>query len=137
MRIRGVRAAVLDAEGDALRLPDDAEARRVFNMRVRVIGSEKWTTLDMNAFESFEDNRINLLTPLEGASVPEKREVLLEQNALKDLDVKVGDLLEFQLPDGSIKTLPVTGSPLRSAISRWTRFLISVSLNRSTAPWSR
>ena len=88
---------------------DDAEARRVFNMRVRVPGTEKWVTLDMNAFESFEDNRINLLTPLEGASIPEKREVLLEQNALKDLDVKVGDLLEFQLPDGSIKTLPVTG----------------------------
>src|SRR6185503_664384 len=28
----------------------DAEARRVFNMRVRVPGTEKWTTLDMVAF---------------------------------------------------------------------------------------
>lgn len=88
---------------------DNAEARRVFNMRVRVPGTEKWVTLDMNAFESFEDNKINLLTPLEGASIPNKREVLLEQNALEDLNVKVGDLLEFQLPDGSTKTLPVTG----------------------------
>ncbi len=88
---------------------DDAEARRVFNMRVRVPGTEKWVTLDMNAFESYEDNQINLLTPLEGASIPNKREVLLEKSALEDLNVSVGDLLEFQLPDGSTKTLPVAG----------------------------
>ncbi len=87
----------------------DAEARRVLNMRVRVPGTEKWTTLDVTAFDSFEKNTVNLLNSLEGASVPNKREVLLEVNALEDLDVQVGDLLEFQLPDGSTKTLPVAG----------------------------
>jgi putative ABC transport system permease protein len=87
----------------------DAEARRVFNIRVRVPGSDSWTTLDMTAFESFEKNAINLLVPIEGATVPKKREVLLEQNALQDLNVPVGGLLEFQLPDGSTKTLPVVG----------------------------
>ena len=86
-----------------------AEARRVFNMRVRVPGTEKWTTLDMTAFESFEDNTINLLTPIEGMTVPGKREALLEKDALIDLDVELGGLLEFQLPDGSTKTLPVVG----------------------------
>src|SRR5215210_3048522 len=40
----------------------EAEGRRVFNIRVRVPGTEKWTTLDMNAFEDFEKNSINLLT---------------------------------------------------------------------------
>ena len=34
----------------------DAEARRVFNMRVRVPGTDKWTTLDMTAFQDFEAN---------------------------------------------------------------------------------
>src|SRR5688500_11575059 len=42
----------------------DAEARRVFNIRVRVPGTQKWTTLDMIAFEDFEQNEINLLTPV-------------------------------------------------------------------------
>ena len=88
---------------------EDAEARRVFNVRVRVPGTEKWTTLDMLAFESFEKNAINLLVPVEGATVPEKREILLEQDALDHVDVGVGGLLEFQLPDGSTKTLPVVG----------------------------
>jgi len=86
-----------------------AEARRIFNIRVRVPGTEKWTTLDMTAIPSFEKNAINLLTPVAGASVPNKREVLLEQDALEDLDVGLGGLLEFQLPDGSTKLLPVTG----------------------------
>jgi putative ABC transport system permease protein len=88
---------------------EDVEGRRVFNVRVRVPGTEKWTTLDMIAFQDFEENSINLLTPLEGAVEPQKREMLLEQDALEDLDVSVGGLLEFQLPDGSSKTLPVVG----------------------------
>ena len=87
----------------------DAEGRRVFNMRVRVPGTEKWTTLDMVAFESFEKNAINLLVPVQGQNVPRKRELLLELDALDHIDVDVGGLLEFQLPDGSTKTLPVTG----------------------------
>ena len=88
---------------------DDAEGRRVFNIRVRVPGTEKWTTLDMIAFESFEKNAINLLTPVEGAAVPAKREILLEKDALEHVDVSVGGLLEFQLPDGSTRTLTVAG----------------------------
>jgi putative ABC transport system permease protein len=87
----------------------DAEGRRVFNMRVRVPGTEKWTTLDMIAFEDFEQNAINLLIPVEGKARPAKREVLLEQDALLHIDPGAGQLLEFQLPDGSTKTLPVVG----------------------------
>ena len=87
----------------------DAEGRRVFNMRVRVPGTEKWTTLDMVAFKDFEQNAINLLIPVEGKQTPEKREVLLELDALEHIDTGVGQSLEFQLPDGSIKTLPVVG----------------------------
>lgn len=88
---------------------EDAEGRRVFNMRVRVPGTEKWTTLDMIAFEDFEKNAINLLIPVDGQIMPRKREVLLEQDVLQHMDTGVGELLEFQLPDGSTKMLPVVG----------------------------
>jgi putative ABC transport system permease protein len=87
----------------------DAEGRRVFNMRVRVPGTGKWTTLDIIAFDKFEQNAINLLNPVEGKRMPEKREVLLELDALEHIDTGVGQLLEFQLPDGSTKTLPIVG----------------------------
>ena len=88
---------------------DDAEARRVTNIRVRVPGTKKWTTLDLIAFDDYEENAINLLTPIEGQPVPEKRQVMLEQKALQDIETGVGGILEFQLPDGSTKTLPVVG----------------------------
>lgn len=88
---------------------EQAEGRRVFNMRVRVPGTGKWTTLDMIAFEDFEENAINLLIPIEGKTLPDKREVLLEQDVLEHIDTGLGELLEVQLPDGSIKMLPVTG----------------------------
>jgi putative ABC transport system permease protein len=87
----------------------DAEARRVFNIRVRVVGTDKWSALDMVAFDDFEANSINLLTPLQGEMVPGKREVVLEGDVLKHLNVTVGDTLEFQLQDGSTKTMPVIG----------------------------
>jgi putative ABC transport system permease protein len=88
---------------------EDAEGRRVFNMRVRVPGTEKWTALDMTAFDDFDKNAIDLLTPVEGQMIPKKRQVLLEQDVLQHIDTSVGGFLEFQLPDGSTKTLPVVG----------------------------
>jgi putative ABC transport system permease protein len=87
----------------------DAEGRRVFNMRVRVPGTAKWTTLDMIAFEDFEENTVDLLAPIQGQVAPEKRQVMLELDALEHVDTGVGQILEFQLPDGSIKTMPVIG----------------------------
>lgn len=87
----------------------DAEGRRVFNIRVRAPGTEKWTTLDMLAFEDFEENAIDLLTPIAGRVIPEKREVMLELDALEHIDTEIGRELEFQLPDGSVKTMPVVG----------------------------
>ena len=88
---------------------DEAEARRVFSIRVRVPGTTKWTALDMVAFDDFENNKVNLLTPFEGKSIPGKREVVLELGALDHVNAKVGGTLEFQLPDGSIKTMPLVG----------------------------
>jgi putative ABC transport system permease protein len=87
----------------------DAEARRAFNIRVRTPGTEKWITLDMYAFDDFEENSINLLNPIEGQIVPKKREILLEQDVLDHIDTGVGRSLEFQLADGSTKIMPVVG----------------------------
>jgi len=88
---------------------EGAEARRVFNIRMRVAGTEKWTTFDIVAFNDFEENAINLLTPIEGKKIPDKREVVLELNALDHINVQIGDTVEFQLQDGSFKTMIVVG----------------------------
>ena len=94
----------------------EAEARRVFNVRVRVPGTQKWTTIDLVAFDDFEKNTINLLRPIEGKFIPDKREVVLETGVLEELDTGLGGDLEFQLSDGSTKVLPVVGIVKDSAI---------------------
>ena len=72
----------------------DAEGRRVVNMRVREMDREKWTTLDIIAVDDFDKNEVNLLTLISGQIKPEKDEVILERDALDDLDIQVGqDLL--------------------------------------------
>ncbi|MBI2759748.1 MAG: ABC transporter permease [Chloroflexi bacterium] len=88
---------------------DDAEGRRVFNIRVKTQNGNKWTTIDIVAMDDFAKNKINLLNPVEGSSIPSKRQVILEKDVLQDLDVKVGDPLIFELPDGSTKSLTVAG----------------------------
>jgi putative ABC transport system permease protein len=87
----------------------EAEGRRVFNMRVRTVGNQQWTTLDIIAVDGFDENKVNLLNPLSGKNKPEKNEVLLEREALDELDIQVGQDLIFELPDGMNKTLTVVG----------------------------
>lgn len=89
---------------------DEAEGRRVFSIRARVQGSTRWTVLEMAAFDDFEGNKINLLVPIEGKAIPGKREATFERDALTRVKADVGDMIEFQLPDGSVKSMPLVGS---------------------------
>ncbi len=88
---------------------EDAEGRRVFNMRVRTPDSQKWTTLDIIGVDDFDENKVNLLDLLQGQAKPEKNEVVLEREALDELNIQVGQELIFELPDGMTKTLQVVG----------------------------
>jgi len=93
----------------------DAEGRRVVNMRVREMDREKWTTLDIIAVDDFDENKVNLLSQISGQIKPGKNEVVLERDALNDLDIQVGQDLLFELPDGTTKSLKVVGIVLDSA----------------------
>jgi putative ABC transport system permease protein len=86
----------------------EAEGRRFFSVRTRIPGGD-WTNLDLVAINNFKDLRIDLLLPLQGNPVPADKQVILERKALNDLVVKVGDVLEFQLPNGKIKSMTVVG----------------------------
>ncbi len=95
----------------------DVEARRAIPLRVRLPGQQAWTMLDGIAMEDFEENRVNLLTPLEGAPAAGRDEVVLEKDAAERTGAQVGDVLEVQLTDGSVKTLRVVGVVLDPATS--------------------
>ncbi len=86
----------------------NAEGRGFFSVRARLPGGD-WTNLDLVALNDFKDTKINLLLPKQGNPIPGDKQVVLEQKALEQLAVKIGDELEFQLPNGSVKTMTVAG----------------------------
>ncbi len=87
----------------------EAEGRRVFSIRARMPGSGQWIALNMVAIDDYKKIKIGLLQPISGATAPLKKQVLLEKKGLKSLNVPVGAHLEFELPGGTIKSMPVVG----------------------------
>jgi putative ABC transport system permease protein len=92
-----------------MRTVKDVEGRRVFSMRIRVPGSSQWQSFNVVAIDDFSKVNINLLTLISGTNRPGKNQVLLERKAWQNLNVAVGATLEFQLDNGTIKTMPVVG----------------------------
>ncbi|KXK11574.1 MAG: ABC transporter permease [Chloroflexi bacterium OLB14] len=88
---------------------NEVEARRVINFRVRREDSDQWITIDLVAFESFSQNKVNLLVPVEGQVEAHKDEIIIDKTVLDDMDIAVGQYLVFELPDGSTKSLRVVG----------------------------
>ncbi len=86
-----------------------AEGRRIFNIRVRKPGSTSWTTLNLVAIKDFDKAAINQREIIQGNGNPDKKEILLDKKALENLPVQVGDTLELQLIDGTVKSMPVVG----------------------------
>jgi putative ABC transport system permease protein len=85
------------------------EGRTVFAMRARIPGSNQWVALNMVAIDNFAKMQINLMHTIAGSDQPGKNEVLLERKALQDLNVSVGDTLEFELDNGKIQTMKIAG----------------------------
>lgn len=88
---------------------DQAEGRRVITLRVRPQGSTQWVTLNLVAVEDFAKLEINRLNVIDGTNQPADEQILLEKKALDEVSAVVGDMLEVELLDGSVRTLPVVG----------------------------
>ncbi len=87
----------------------EAEGRRIFSMNARIPGKAQWVALNLVAIKDFKQMKINLLRPVAGLNQPGKDQVVLERKVLESLDVSVGSTLEFQLDNGTIRTMQVVG----------------------------
>ena len=87
----------------------EAEGRRIFAMRVRIAGNTQWTTLDIVGVDDFKKMKVNLLRPIAGELIPARKQILLEKKAVTSLSATVGTQLEFELPDGTTRKMPVVG----------------------------
>jgi putative ABC transport system permease protein len=86
----------------------DVEARRDVSVRVQKPNGE-WDILSLRVVPDFEDSKIDILLPMEGALVPAKKEAIFETKTLESLGAAVGDTLTIELADGSDLELKVAG----------------------------
>ena len=86
---------------------EDVEGRRLITVRARR-GAEDWNDLTLVGISNFESH-IAHRTPLEGAQVAEKDEVVITQDLMHITGFHAGDRLEIELPDGSKHFVKVAG----------------------------
>jgi putative ABC transport system permease protein len=86
-----------------------AEGRNVVHARVYSRDGERHDFM-LVAIPDFAAMTVDRLTPMEGKWPPDKREILLERQALDYLGLEVGDTLEVEFTDGTWKELAIVGS---------------------------
>ncbi|MBN1991626.1 MAG: ABC transporter permease [Anaerolineae bacterium] len=87
----------------------EADARLdEFEVRLKV-GPDQWKTLNLDVLNDYNDQRLNIVSPVSGAWPPPKRELLLERQSLEIANAQEGDVLEIETPDGKIRHIRVAG----------------------------
>jgi putative ABC transport system permease protein len=84
------------------------EGRHILGVRASQDG-EAWLSFDLSAAKDLRASHINQLEALEGDSVPGNRQLLIGYDPMNDPGFQVGDLIQVQLSDGTIRTMPVVG----------------------------
>ncbi|PID85445.1 MAG: hypothetical protein CSB13_08125 [Chloroflexi bacterium] len=86
----------------------DAEGRHLVSVRVSPDG-EAWKPLDIMAADDYTTIHINLITPVDGTIYPQDRELIVREDIMNNSGLQVGDEAVVQLPDGTVRTMPVVG----------------------------
>ena len=87
----------------------DAEAGSWVTARVEVKPNE-WLPLLLFVVPDFENMRISTFTPEAGAYSPTDQTILVEREVLDFINVKVGDVLTVQTPNGSKQQIAISGT---------------------------
>ncbi|MBC8503615.1 MAG: ABC transporter permease [Anaerolineales bacterium] len=86
----------------------DAEGRQVLKVRARKDG-DTWQNIRIIGTKDFQTNNINLISVIEGTSLPDRRELLVSDDFLNSTGFQIGDLIEIEMPDGTTNALPLVG----------------------------
>ncbi len=85
------------------------DGRKTITVRARIAGEERWENLNLIAVEDPENLELKSLTLQDGKYPADQNDLLLLSEALQDFPVQVGDMMEIQLQDDTIRTIPVSG----------------------------
>ena len=96
---------------DAIRGMDgvaEAEGRREVTLQLKT-GPQAWDTLTLVAVR-YADLQIYRHLPMQGTPIPADRQVVLEHKSLARLGARVSEAIEVELPDGTLRQLPIAGA---------------------------
>jgi putative ABC transport system permease protein len=86
-----------------------AEARRSIYVRMKT-GENKWTVLQLNAIDDFDDIEVDKVWPQEGKWPPDEQEVLIERSAMRLTNAEIGDELIIKDPEGKERKVRLVGT---------------------------
>ena len=86
----------------------EAEGRRTVTARIK-IGEDEWYDISMRALDDYNDIQVSMITPESGAWPPRDKELLIERSSLPLINAQVGDVVQIELSDGTLRDLPITG----------------------------
>ncbi|MBN1217857.1 MAG: ABC transporter permease [Anaerolineae bacterium] len=86
-----------------------AEARRGIYVRMKT-GENKWTVLQLNAIDDFDDIEVDKVWPQEGKWPPGEQEILIERSAMRLINAEIGDELIIKDPEGKERTVRLGGT---------------------------
>ncbi|MEW5872923.1 MAG: ABC transporter permease [Chloroflexota bacterium] len=91
-------------------MPDVAavDARRVLQVRLQT-ASGQWFNLQLFAVADYNDMRVNIIFPTQGAWPPPDREILIERAALPVIQAQVGELVTLEFPNEQRRPLRIAG----------------------------
>ena len=85
------------------------DGRKTIIVRARITNDERWENLNLIAVDDPEYLPLKKLTLYDGRYPSNEGDLMLLAEALNDFPVQVGDMLEIQLQDDTIRTVPVSG----------------------------
>ncbi|MBN1936645.1 MAG: ABC transporter permease [Anaerolineae bacterium] len=87
----------------------EAEGRRHADLQIR-LNTDKWDTITLIAIPDYDELTLFRHTLKQGVAVPGDQEVVLEHKSLALLGLEIGDTIRVELPDGTLRQLPIVGA---------------------------
>jgi putative ABC transport system permease protein len=91
-----------------MREVEAVDARRIVSASISPNDQQR-DDLSLHALADYKNPSVNRYTLVEGHTVPNLREILLERQSAKQLGLTLGDLVSVEMPDGREYVLTVSG----------------------------
>jgi len=113
----------------------DAEATSWIVARIEVKPNQ-WLQLLLFVVQDFNAMRIDTFLPESGAWPPPENTLMLEREALKLINAKVGDSLKVQTPNGPLRATTISGSVHDPGLApAWQEQMVYGYVTPSTLAW--